>query len=631
MARFYRRLLNTLKTPFLQSKTTRSYTLGEFVEHTTRQNDINSASLRNLVLLGLGTSALYFAMNKPLKAEEDIKQPFVPTTEQKIQESDNKCRVHELINPTKPGSKPRLVVLGTGWGAMAVVQDLDPDQYDVVVISPRNYFLFTPMLTATTVGTVEIRSVLEPIRRYLNRKLPMAQYFEAKCHSIDHANKKITCKWEDISSDYKGAVTHFDIAYDYLVVGVGAHVNTFNTPGVLEYCNFLKEVPHARKIRNRMMDILEAAALPGTTEDELRQLLHFVVVGGGPTGVEFSAELRDFLEHEVKSYFPRLMPYVSVTMVQSADHLLNTMNKKLSEYAENKFKLDGVNVVTLARVIEVKDKELVIYDKGSKSTKNVPYGMCVWTTGIKQTPLIERLVESLPKDLQKNSKTVLTDNKLRVRGPDGSVFALGDCSSVHQPKLISQAMELFKETDVDNDGNLSLFEIQDMFTKKATEYPQLNIFKQKLGELFRKIDVSGDERLDLEEFKNLLQEVDKNITSFPQTAQVASKEGKYLAGYLNELAKRRKKIAKFDGQEPNNDYKLMDSYPPFTFQNQGVFAYIGGNEAVADISGYSTGGFGTWFLYRSVYLSKQVSLKNRFALASDWSKSLLFGRDCSRF
>ncbi|KAL0479260.1 NADH:quinone reductase [Acrasis kona] len=628
MTRFGR-LFGTIKNSF-SSGQGRSLSLGDFAQYVLHKHHVNPRSIRNALIFGLGATAVYLTNNQ-ITAEEDIKAPFSPTIEQKQQDLENRARVNELANPTRPGGKQRLVILGTGWGAMSVVQDLDPNLYEVIVVSPRNYFLFTPMLTATTVGTVEIRSVLEPIRRYLNRKLPEAQYFEAKCSTIDHAKKKITCKWEDISSDYNGAVTNFDISYDYLIVGVGAHVNTFNTPGVLEHCNFLKEVPHARKIRTRMMDILEAAALPGTTEDELRQLLHFVVVGGGPTGVEFSAELRDFLQNEVRRFFPRLMPYISVTMVQSADHLLNTLNKKLSEYAENKFKLDGVNVVTLARVIEVKEKELVIYDKGTKSTRNVPFGMCVWTTGIKQTPLIERLIDSLPKDLQKNSKAVLTDNKLRVRGADGSLFAIGDCSSVYQPKLISKAMDLFQESDLDKDGSLSLFEIQDMFNRKATEYPQLNIYKQKLNDLFRKIDVSGDEMLDVEEFKNLLHEVDKNITSFPQTAQVASKEGAYLSKYLNELAKKKKSIPNFNGQEPTNDFKLMDTYPAFTFENQGVFAYIGANQAVADISGYSTGGFATWFLYRSVYLSKQVSLKNRFALASDWSKSLIFGRDCSRF
>jgi NADH:ubiquinone reductase (non-electrogenic) len=129
-----------------------------------------------------------------------------------------------------------------------------------------------------------------------------------------------------------------------------------------------------------MMDIFEAASLPGTTEDELRQLLHFVVVGGGPTGVEFSGELRDFLNHEVENYFPKLCPYVRITLIQSADHILNSMAAQLSEMAEKKFKTSGINITFQARVVEVKEKELVVFDKESKTNKIVPYGLCVWTT-----------------------------------------------------------------------------------------------------------------------------------------------------------------------------------------------------------------------------------------------------------
>jgi NADH dehydrogenase FAD-containing subunit len=125
----------------------------------------------------------------------------------------------------------------------------------------------------------------------------------------------------------------------------------------------------------------------------------------------------------------------------------------------------------------------------------------------------------------------------------------------------------------------------------------------------------------------MLEEVDKKVTSYPQTAQVASREGQYVGKYLNELRKRK---AKQNLENADAGVAVMADYPPFSFKSQGVFAYIGGNEAVAEVSGGTSGGFWTWFLYRSVYLSKQVSLRNKFSLASDWTKSILFGRDISR-
>jgi NADH:ubiquinone reductase (non-electrogenic) len=76
----------------------------------------------------------------------------------------------------------------------------------------------------------------------------------------------------------------FTLKYDLLVVAVGARNNTYNTPGVEQYCHFLKSVNDVRQIRNRIVDCLETASIKGQSEDDIKRLLHFVVVGGGPTG-----------------------------------------------------------------------------------------------------------------------------------------------------------------------------------------------------------------------------------------------------------------------------------------------------------------------------------------------------------
>ena len=83
----------------------------------------------------------------------------------------------------------------------------------------------------------------------------------------------------------------FDMKYDYLVVAIGSENNTFNTPGVEEHAHFLKEILDARRIRSAISDAFESAMIPSQTEEERKRLLHFVVVGGGPTGVEFAAEV----------------------------------------------------------------------------------------------------------------------------------------------------------------------------------------------------------------------------------------------------------------------------------------------------------------------------------------------------
>ncbi|KAG6525665.1 hypothetical protein ZIOFF_015631 [Zingiber officinale] len=143
-----------------------------------------------------------------------------------------------------PGAtnKKKLVVLGTGWAGTSFLRNVDTSQYDVKVVSPRNYFLFTPLLPSVTCGTVEQRSIAEPIRNIMRKKGEQIQFWEAECHKIDPVNKKILCR-SNICTNSEGK-GEFTVDYDYLVVALGAKPNTFNTPGVVEKsgCRMLFEL-----------------------------------------------------------------------------------------------------------------------------------------------------------------------------------------------------------------------------------------------------------------------------------------------------------------------------------------------------------------------------------------------------
>lgn len=103
----------------------------------------------------------------------------------------------------------------------------------------------------------------------------------------------------------------------------------------LEHCHFLKDIGDARMIRNSVIRNLEIASLPTTADEERRRLLSFVVCGGGPTGVEFAAELFDMLNEDLCNYFPRILRNeISVHVIQSRSHILNTYDEALSRYAE---------------------------------------------------------------------------------------------------------------------------------------------------------------------------------------------------------------------------------------------------------------------------------------------------------
>ena len=147
------------------------------------------------------------------------------------------------------------------------------------------------------------------------------KFSQANCISIDAVNRKVLCR--PVANQVEIGKTEFEINYDYLIVAVGAQPNTFNTPGVEAYCHFLKEIEDAERIRESIMDFFELAALPFVSEDERRQLLQFVIIGGGPTGVEFAAELHDLIYEDLCKLYPNLMPFVNIVVIQSGDHILN--------------------------------------------------------------------------------------------------------------------------------------------------------------------------------------------------------------------------------------------------------------------------------------------------------------------
>ena len=180
------------------------------------------------------------------------------------------------------------VVSGTGWSSYSLLRNIDKRVYNVIVVSPRNHFLFTPLLCSTTVGTLEFRSIIEPVRNSGFRQ--NAHFLLSHAVSIDTTKRVVTCRCV-----FDESLIH-EVPYDRLVIGIGALSNTFNVPGVEKHAFFLKEIADAQRIRNQILKNFELSLQPKVSMEKAQKLLHFVIVGGGPTGVEFAAELYDFVK-----------------------------------------------------------------------------------------------------------------------------------------------------------------------------------------------------------------------------------------------------------------------------------------------------------------------------------------------
>jgi len=445
------------------------------------------------------------------------------------------------LPPTREGEKPRVVVLGSGWAGCRLMKGIDTNLYDVVCVSPRNHMVFTPLLASTCVGTLEFRSVAEPISRIqpaISRE-PGSFFFLANCSRLDADAHEVHC--ETLTDGLNTLKPwKFKIAYDKLVIASGAEASTFGIHGVMENAIFLREVHHAQEIRRKLLLNLMLSDTPGISKEEKRRLLHCVVVGGGPTGVEFSGELSDFIMKDVRQRYAHVKDDIHVTLIEARD-ILSSFDDRLRRYAIKQLNKSGVRFVR-GIVKDVQSQKLIL-DDGTE----VPYGLLVWSTGVGPSPFVRSL--GLPKD---PTGRIGIDEWMRVPSVQ-DVFAIGDCSG-------------YLET-----------------TGKPT---------------------------------------------LPALAQVAEREGKYLANLLNAIGKGNGGRA--------NSAKEIELGVPFVYKHLGSMATIGRYKALVDLreskdaKGISMTGFVSWFIWRSAYLTRVISWRNRFYVAINWFTTFVFGRDISR-
>lgn len=536
--------------------------------------------------------------------------------------------------------KPRLVILGTGWGSVSLLKELDPDLYNITIISPTNYFLFTPLLPSATVGTLEFRSLMEPIRRIAARL--HAHFLEGSACQVEFSDKLVEVKSRDKDSNKEYS---FYVPYDKLIVAVGCTTNTHGVNG-LQYCHFLKSVQDARSMRHKIVSNLEKACLPTTTNEERKRLLSFVICGGGPTGVELAAEIYDLLNEDLIHNYPKIIRNeISVHVIQSREHILNTYDEKISDYAIRRFQKDNIDVLVNSRVKEVKEDRVLFTTvdtkEGQPITEELPFGMCVWSTGVSLCPLTKKICDTLGHDSQSNRHAIETDSHLRVIGaPPGEVYAIGDCSTV-RTDLSQKAADILKESilkhkrysltseDIISEEEFNKLyitesELHELVQTIVAKYPQTKGHFGKLKDLFDRYDLDRSGTLTMDELHKMFDEIQKSVTSLPATAQRASQQGIYLGRKFNTLAHGDPNQGPDQVLSGDIDDKW---YKPFVYRHLGSLAYVS-NAAVFDLNGKSYfGGLVAMYLWRSVYFAQTVSFRIRVLLFMDWLKRGLFGRD----
>ncbi|KIM28152.1 hypothetical protein M408DRAFT_329533 [Serendipita vermifera MAFF 305830] len=322
-------------------------------------------------------------------------------------------------------TKKTIVVLGSGWAAISMLKSLDTQEYNVVVISPRNYFLFTPLLPSVPVGTIDPRSIIQPTRYITRHKARRVLVYEGEALAVDPNAKSVT--FQD-TSPIRGEGGPSTIEYDYLVYAVGAETQTFGIPGAKENSCFLKELWDAEQLRSKTMDCIESAAFPGQRDEEVNRLLHMVVVGGGPTGIELAGELHDFVVDDLRKWYPELAEKVRITLIEALPNVLPMFSKQLITYTEQTFKQNNIDILTKTMVKEIKPKSVVVQDPTGAKVE-IPFGLLVWA-GVRNTlrPITKDLMAKLGQ-AQTNRRGLTVDDNMVLAGSNGSIYSFGDCTA----------------------------------------------------------------------------------------------------------------------------------------------------------------------------------------------------------
>ena len=316
--------------------------------------------------------------------------------------------------PSEASGKPRVVVLGGGFAGVytaAALEDANRGDFEIVLVSKENHFVFQPLLPEVIAGTIGLLDVVSPIRRLL----PKTELHVREVEGIDLDGQFVVTS--------TGFHPHAHrIHYDQLVLALGTVTDFRGLRGLPEHAFPFKNLNDALHLRNHVIRALEEAAIERHDVALRKRLLTFVVAGGGFSGVEVCAELNDFVREVAKNYRGLDPAEVRVVLVHSQGRILPEMKESLALFAQRILKDRGVEILLNARLKAATGDAAILADGMAIETKTL-----VSTVPASAHPLIEAL--AVPK--AKNGR-VEVDAMLAVKG-HANLWALGDCAIVPAP------------------------------------------------------------------------------------------------------------------------------------------------------------------------------------------------------
>ena len=296
----------------------------------------------------------------------------------------------------------KIVVIGGGFAGLNLVKHLDPKKYEICLVDRNNFNCFPPLFYQVASSGLVSANICFPFRREI-RKRDNVSYHMGHVKEIDVVAKTVTTSYETLS-------------YDRLVIAAGSTNNYFGMNNLSEETYGIKTVAEACHTRDEILDRLERGALCPDPERR-KQLLSFLVVGGGPSGVEIAGALGEMKKFILKREYPELKPEdMTITLVEGTGSLLGPM-RRVSQLKALKGLRDLMVNVRLNTIMKSYEDKYVTFADGHKEY----YETLIWTAGVKGEPM-----PGLPAETVGRGNRVIVDEYNRVKGYEDEIYAIGD-------------------------------------------------------------------------------------------------------------------------------------------------------------------------------------------------------------
>ena len=298
---------------------------------------------------------------------------------------------------------PQVVIVGAGFGGLAAAQKLAKAPVHITLIDRKNYHLFQPLLYQVAIAGLVPSQIAYPVRAIFRHQKNLT-FQMGEVTAVDFDSRYIKMN---------GSV----IAYDYLILAVGGRTNFYNNKSV-EHNGFqLKDIHSAVATRNHLLGMFEKASREADTAKR-RALLTFVIVGGGPTGVETAGALAELIRHVLTKDYPHMdLRDVRVLLLEASDHLMGSYPNDLRQATFDLLSSKNVEILLNAKLTEYDGMRIRLGDGSQIETQTL-----LWTAGVRAAELADRLGVK-----QAASGQVLTEETLQLPGHP-EVFVIGDAA-----------------------------------------------------------------------------------------------------------------------------------------------------------------------------------------------------------